>query len=69
MPLYEYKCDGCGTKFDKLGLFRDRIEIEPCPLCGKPGFIVISIVHDSFGWMLDDQSHIKGHKDNWIRAV
>jgi putative FmdB family regulatory protein len=32
MPLYEYRCDGCGRRFEKLvARFGDRVS---CPGCG-----------------------------------
>lgn len=33
MPIFEYKCDDCGTKFEKL-VRRTGQEIE-CPSCGQ----------------------------------
>lgn len=34
MPLYEYQCDACGRKFEKLQKFADS-PLESCELCGK----------------------------------
>jgi putative FmdB family regulatory protein len=33
MPIYEYSCQDCGTKFEKL-VRRDSDALE-CPSCGK----------------------------------
>ena len=33
MPIYEYKCDDCGTKFEKL-VRRTGDEVA-CPSCGQ----------------------------------
>jgi len=34
MPIYEYVCDDCGTKFEKL--MRRSDTAQPlCPSCGK----------------------------------
>lgn len=35
MPIYEYACDDCGTKFEKL--VRRSTEAQPvnCPACGR----------------------------------
>lgn len=33
MPLYEYKCDACGHKFEKIVQFSDP-PLEACPVCG-----------------------------------
>jgi putative FmdB family regulatory protein len=35
MPLYEYKCDACGHKFEKIQKFSDPLE-STCPKCGGP---------------------------------
>src|SRR5258708_32758496 len=33
MPLYEYECDACGPRFEKIQKFPDPLE-DPCPKCG-----------------------------------
>ena len=33
MPLYEYECDACGHRFEKIQKFSDPLE-ETCPKCG-----------------------------------
>jgi putative FmdB family regulatory protein len=33
MPLYEYLCDACGHKFEKIQKFSDPLETT-CPKCG-----------------------------------
>jgi putative FmdB family regulatory protein len=32
MPIFEYRCDGCGTKFEKL--VRRSEDATLCPSCG-----------------------------------
>ena len=32
MPIYEYRCDGCGNKFEKL--VRASSPAVACPTCG-----------------------------------
>src|SRR5256885_15368782 len=34
MPLYEYRCDACGRRFEKIRKFSDA-PLETCELCGK----------------------------------
>ena len=34
MPIYEYRCDDCGTKFEKLVRRSDSDAIQ-CPSCGE----------------------------------
>jgi putative FmdB family regulatory protein len=33
MPLYEYQCDACGHRFEKIQKFSDPLETI-CPVCG-----------------------------------
>ena len=35
MPIYEYKCEACGHRFERIQKFSDP-PIEVCPNCGKP---------------------------------
>jgi len=35
MPLYEYECDACGHRFEKIQKFSDPLE-DTCPKCGGP---------------------------------
>src|SRR5436853_372156 len=35
MPLYEYECDQCGHRFEKIQKFSDPLE-DKCPTCGGP---------------------------------
>lgn len=34
MPLYEYECEVCRQRFEKIRKFSDP-PLEVCPLCGK----------------------------------
>ncbi len=34
MPLYEYECDACGHRFEKIQKFSDPLE-DTCPKCGR----------------------------------
>jgi putative FmdB family regulatory protein len=33
MPLYEYACESCGQRFERIRKFSDP-PLETCPLCG-----------------------------------
>jgi len=35
MPLYEYECDSCGRRFERIQKFSDP-PIAECPTCGGP---------------------------------
>ncbi len=34
MPIYEYRCDNCGTKFEKLVRSSTAVSELGCPSCG-----------------------------------
>jgi putative FmdB family regulatory protein len=34
MPLYEYECEACGHRFEKIQKFSDAL-IDECPKCGE----------------------------------
>jgi len=34
MPLYEFKCNGCGHEFEDLTKYEDRDRDQKCKLCG-----------------------------------
>ena len=33
MPLYEYQCDACGHRFEKIQKYSDPV-VDTCPVCG-----------------------------------
>ena len=33
MPIYEYRCDDCQSKFDVLTSFAERDKAQMCPTC------------------------------------
>ena len=35
MPLYEYQCESCAKRFERIQKFSDPL-IETCPSCGGP---------------------------------
>jgi putative FmdB family regulatory protein len=35
MPIYEYRCEDCGTKFEKLVRRSTETSEVECPSCGK----------------------------------
>ena len=35
MPIYEYRCDDCGTKFEKLVRRASEVPGLECPSCGE----------------------------------
>lgn len=57
MPLYEYQCDSCSHRFERIQKFSDP-PIDVCPSCGKsPVTKLISAPGIQFkgaGWYITD---------------
>ena len=56
MPLYEYKCDKCGHRFEKIEK-HSASEIKKCPKCGASAPRQISASGIQFkgsGWYVTD---------------
>lgn len=57
MPLYEYQCEACGGRFERIRKFSDPPLDEPCPACGGPIKKLISspaIQFKGTGWYVTD---------------
>ena len=35
MPIYDYRCDGCGSTYDVFHKVREVVEDVVCPECGS----------------------------------
>ncbi len=62
MPIYEYKCNACGHRFEKLQSFSEE-PIKTCPRCG--GEVKKLISRSSFilkgsGWYATDYARKNG---------
>lgn len=56
MPLYEYQCDACGDRFEKIVKFSDP-PLDACPKCGGPVQKLMSspaIQFKGSGWYITD---------------
>jgi putative FmdB family regulatory protein len=56
MPLYEYQCDACGHRFERIQKFSDP-PIETCPTCGGSVQKLLSspaIQFKGSGWYITD---------------
>jgi putative FmdB family regulatory protein len=56
MPLYEYECEACGTRFEQIRKFSDP-PIEQCPACRGIVHKLISLPAFQFkgtGWYVTD---------------
>ena len=56
MPLYEYECESCRHRFERIQKFSDP-PIETCPVCGGPVRKLLSspaIQFKGSGWYITD---------------
>ncbi len=57
MPLYEYQCDACGGRFERIVKFSDPPLDEPCASCGGHVTKLMSspaIQFKGSGWYVND---------------
>jgi putative FmdB family regulatory protein len=66
MPLYEYQCEACHNRFERIQKFSDP-PIETCPVCGKgPVRKLVSspaIQFKGSGWYITDYAKKKPSGD------
>src|SRR3984957_529591 len=56
MPLYEYQCEKCGHRFEKIQLYSDKM-VKKCPKCGGQVEQMITAPAVQFkgsGWYVTD---------------
>lgn len=57
MPVYEYECENCGTRFERFQSIHDE-PIRECPNCGNPTvhkvFHPAGIIFKGSGWYITD---------------
>jgi putative FmdB family regulatory protein len=67
MPLYEYQCNACGARFERIRKFSDP-PLEICPTCGAgPVEKLISSPAFQFkgsGWYITDYARKSGAGDS-----
>jgi len=62
MPLYEYACDSCDTRFERIQKLSDP-PVAACPSCGGPVRKLISspaIQFKGTGWYVTDYARSGG---------
>ena len=62
MPLYEYECDACGKRFERIQKFSDPPP-EACPACGGAVRKLLSspaIQFKGTGWCITDYAKKPG---------
>ena len=68
MPLYEYECEKCGHRFEKIQKFSDKM-VKKCPECGGRVEQMISAPAVQFkgsGWYVTDYAN-KSHAPSFRR--
>ena len=64
MPTYAYRCQNCGSEFEKAQKFTDR-PVSKCPVCGKGPvrrlFQPAAIVFKGSGWYATDNRSTSGN--------
>jgi putative FmdB family regulatory protein len=56
MPLYEYECDACAHRFERIQKFSDPL-VDTCPTCGGTVRKLLSspaIQFKGSGWYIND---------------
>ena len=62
MPLYEYECNTCGDRFERIQRFSAPLE-KKCPACGGPVRNLLSspaIQFKGTGWYVTDYAKKSG---------
>jgi putative FmdB family regulatory protein len=65
MPLYEYQCESCAHRFERIQKFSDP-PVETCPSCGGGVKKLLSspaIQFKGSGWYITDYAKKAGTKD------
>jgi putative FmdB family regulatory protein len=65
VPLYEYECEKCGHRFEKIQKFSDP-PVDKCPKCGSPVHKLMSspaIQFKGTGWYVTDYARSGGGKE------
>src|SRR5579859_6458032 len=65
MPIYEYKCNSCGKKFEKIEKFSDS-PLETHEECGGPVERLLSAPAFQFkgtGWYVTDYARSNSNRD------
>jgi putative FmdB family regulatory protein len=66
MPLYEYECEACAHRFERIQKFSDP-PIETCPSCGGRVRKLLSspaIQFKGSGWYITDYAKKGGAKES-----
>ena len=65
MPVYEYQCESCGKRLEKIQKFSDP-PLTQCEVCGGPLKKVLSapaLIFKGTGWYVTDYASKKQEKE------
>ena len=66
MPLYEYECESCSNRFERIQKFSDPL-VETCPSCGGRVRKLLSspaIQFKGSGWYITDKESTDSAKSD-----
>ena len=66
MPLYEYECNACAHRFERIQKFSDPL-VDVCPKCGGAVRKLLSspaIQFKGSGWYINDYAKKSGHVES-----
>jgi putative FmdB family regulatory protein len=66
MPLYEYECESCSHRFERIQKFSDP-PVQTCPSCGGPVRKLLSspaIQFKGSGWYITDYAKKSGSESS-----
>jgi len=64
MPLFEYECNACGRRFERIQKFSDPL-VDKCPACGEAARRLVSspaIQFKGSGFYITDYAKKSGEK-------
>src|SRR5258706_12755941 len=71
MPTYAYRCQNCGSEFEKVQKFADS-PVKKCPVCGKGPVRRLlqpaAIVFKGSGWYATDHRSASGNGSTHEKA-
>ena len=72
MPVYTYRCENCGVRFERLQGFNDPV-LTRCPECNKKSlrkvYTPIGIVFKGSGFYATDHRSPSGSVDRSLKSV
>ena len=71
MPTYEYECESCGIRFERIQHFKDE-PLKKCPECGGPVHRLIQpvgIIFKGSGFYITDNRQLSSGSTHTHKAI